>query len=93
MDSLKDKVHQIYPHKDIQDLSEYELQQYIFLDNVTTKDNVTEISGRGVGLAATYAQVVKMGGKIEFSSRTGEGSCFNITLPYITDTQRNMEAL
>lgn len=51
---------------------------YIFDPFFTTKD-VGE--GTGLGLAVTYSQVQRMGGKIEVDSAPGKGSLFTITIP------------
>jgi two-component system chemotaxis sensor kinase CheA len=57
--------------------------QLVFLHGFTTNNNITEISGRGVGLDAVKTEVEKIGGKISISSKVDEGVIFSIELPII----------
>jgi CheY-like chemotaxis protein/signal transduction histidine kinase len=59
-------------------------QQYelIFLDQVSTADSITEISGRGVGMAALKSEVDRLQGSITVSSKLGEGTKIEIFIPY-----------
>jgi len=52
----------------------------LFADGVTTREEVSETSGRGVGLAALRQVVESLGGKIEVESSWGLGTRFQITL-------------
>jgi len=54
----------------------------IFHPNFSTKSQVTDISGRGMGLSSIRAEVDKLGGTILVSSHTGQGTNFRIKLPY-----------
>lgn len=63
------------------DLSEQAALELIFTPGFSTRDNLTEISGRGVGLDAAKAAVEKYGGKITVKSRVGFGTIFEISLP------------
>lgn len=59
------------------------LLQTIFSDGVSTGDDVTLLSGRGIGLSAVRAEVERLGGDISVSSQIGIGTAFTITLPLI----------
>jgi two-component system, chemotaxis family, sensor kinase CheA len=48
---------------------------------ISTSQNVTEISGRGVGLLAIKKMVDNFGGSIDVVSEPGQGTAFNIRLP------------
>lgn len=54
---------------------------FIFHPGFSTQDQITEISGRGVGLAVVKNQVEKSHGKIELRTTPGEGTSFRIYLP------------
>jgi len=54
---------------------------FIFRSNVSTKDVVTDISGRGIGLDYVYSCVKNAGGNIVVESNPGFGTCFYISLP------------
>lgn len=64
-----------------ENLSEREIIELIFLPEFSTKSDVTEISGRGVGLDAVKYTVEKHGGKISVITGEGNGTTFEIFLP------------
>ena len=51
----------------------------LFSDGITTKDEVSEVSGRGVGLAALRAACAGLQGTIEVLSERGKGSTFRFS--------------
>lgn len=53
----------------------------IFDESFSTADQVTELSGRGVGLYDIKKNIEDMGGKLEISSVEGEGTTFKFFLP------------
>ncbi len=53
----------------------------IFEDSFSTKEQVTELSGRGVGLSAVRAEIEKLGGRIEIESEIGKGTTFRFVMP------------
>jgi two-component system chemotaxis sensor kinase CheA len=61
--------------------TEAELVEALFADGVSTAAAVTEVSGRGVGMAATRQATVDMGGTVEVRSRAGLGTEVRFTLP------------
>ena len=62
-------------------LSEAELLEFLFLPSFSTKDNVSEISGRGVGLDVVHDAVQEMRGTVRVSSTFGVGTRFHMQLP------------
>jgi HPt (histidine-containing phosphotransfer) domain-containing protein len=62
-----------------------DLERALFASGVSTADEVTQISGRGVGLAAIDAAVRAAGGTIAIASTPGRGTCFTFAF---TDDQR-----
>jgi sensor histidine kinase regulating citrate/malate metabolism len=58
-----------------------ELEEALFTDGVTSRMDVTEVSGRGIGLGAVRAMVRQMGGRIELESQTGHGTTFRFVMP------------
>jgi len=64
-------------------LTEDERLRLIFASNVSTKDTITEISGRGVGLNSVVSNVESVGGSIQVTSKVGEGTVFVIHLPRV----------
>ena len=51
-------------------------------DGVTTRDEVSTVSGRGVGMAAVRQRVRSMGGKMEVRSVRGVGTHWIIRFPW-----------
>ncbi len=62
-------------------LSEEEIYQFIFLPGFSTASQVTDISGRGVGMDVVKKNVEGCGGKIIINSNSGKGTKFTIILP------------
>jgi two-component system chemotaxis sensor kinase CheA len=61
--------------------SDVEIIQLIFQPGFSTKDQVTTLSGRGVGMDAVAHEVRRLGGKISVSSVIGQGSVLSIEFP------------
>jgi two-component system, chemotaxis family, sensor kinase CheA len=62
-------------------LAERELLQLIFLPGFSTAAQVTNVSGRGVGMDVVRTNVEKIGGKVEIDSRTGKGTMLRMRIP------------
>jgi two-component system sensor histidine kinase and response regulator WspE len=62
-------------------LSREELFEFLFLPGFTTAVQVTEVSGRGVGLDVVRTMVGEVGGTIRVRSETGRGTSFVLRLP------------
>ena len=58
-----------------------DLVQALFEDALSTKDEVSMLSGRGVGLAAVRREVRKRGGSVHVTSTPGQGTCIALRLP------------
>ena len=61
--------------------SEKDIYSLIFLPGFSTADNVTEISGRGVGMDVVRGGINKLRGRVDIDSVPGQGTTFNIYLP------------
>jgi len=65
-----------------QELSEKECYNLIFAPGFSTKSEVSDISGRGVGLDVVKTNVEKvLHGEIQIETELGKGTCFRILLP------------
>jgi two-component system sensor histidine kinase and response regulator WspE len=62
-------------------LGEAELLDFLFLPGFTTKEQVTEVSGRGVGLDVVQSMVHSARGSVRVTSRPGKGTRFILQLP------------
>jgi len=61
--------------------SDPEVWQLIFAPGFSTAAQVTDVSGRGVGLDVVKRNVQSLGGRIDIESVEGEGATFTIRLP------------
>jgi two-component system sensor histidine kinase and response regulator WspE len=62
-------------------LGERELFDFLFLPGFSTAKQVTEISGRGVGLDVVHQMVTSTSGTVRVESRVGAGTTFSMQLP------------
>jgi chemosensory pili system protein ChpA (sensor histidine kinase/response regulator) len=67
-----------------QALSEQEAANLIFLPGFSTAAQVTELSGRGIGMDVVRAEVNALGGRIETNTVPGRGTSFKLVLPLTT---------
>ncbi|MEM6276516.1 MAG: chemotaxis protein CheA [Pseudomonadota bacterium] len=63
------------------DLTPAEIDLLLFKPGFSTADQVSELSGRGVGMDVVRAAIHNLGGRISIESRPGEGTTFEIALP------------
>ncbi|MCE5284445.1 MAG: chemotaxis protein CheA [Pelosinus sp.] len=68
-------------NKQEHELTDKEIYSYIFLPGFSTKDQVTELSGRGVGMDVVTKNIEKIGGSIQVDSTPGEGTVISIRIP------------
>lgn len=62
-------------------LSERDVLNLIFEAGLSTRDEVSETSGRGVGMDVVRSNLAALGGLVEVSTRKGLGTTITITLP------------
>jgi two-component system chemotaxis sensor kinase CheA len=62
-------------------LSDREVLDLIFAPGLTTRTEVTETSGRGVGMDVVRANINALGGLVEVQSVLGQGTTITMTLP------------
>jgi len=62
-------------------LGESDLINLIFLPGFSTVDQVTKLSGRGVGMEVVKTSIEKIGGTTEIHSRVGQGTILKIKIP------------
>jgi chemosensory pili system protein ChpA (sensor histidine kinase/response regulator) len=64
--------------------SEQALAQLIFAPGLSTAGQLTELSGRGVGMDVVRSDVQALGGRIEIHTQSGVGTRFKLVLPLTT---------
>lgn len=63
------------------DLTDTEIDNLLFMPGFSTVDQVSTLSGRGVGMDVVKRAIQSFGGRISISSAPGKGSVFSINLP------------
>lgn len=76
--------------RETEEMNEKEAVSLIFLSEVSTSPIITEISGRGLGLAILHEKVEKLGGSITVNPGLHTGALFRILLPLTKATFRGI---
>ncbi|WP_016953673.1 hybrid sensor histidine kinase/response regulator [Anabaena sp. PCC 7108] len=71
-------------------LSDAELMEFLFLPGFSTAKQVTEISGRGVGLDIAKSMAQEVGGTVRANSQLGKGTSFHFQLPLTLSVVRTL---
>lgn len=71
-------------------LTAAELYDFLFLPGLSTREAVSEISGRGVGLDVVQTMVHGCGGSLQVSSERGQGTRFELQLPVTRSVIRTL---
>ncbi|TXT26369.1 MAG: type IV pili sensor histidine kinase and response regulator [Gallionellaceae bacterium] len=61
--------------------SDDRLAHLIFISGVSTATEVTEVVGRGIGMDVVRSEIAGLGGRVDVSSKKGQGTHFTIRLP------------
>jgi len=82
-DQLRNRIiaRNFVTHETAACLSDNELFEFLFLPGFSTRESVSTISGRGVGLNVVQSMVQEAGGSVTVSSEPGLGTTFRIALP------------
>ena len=88
-EKIRQKALQNFPEraKEIQNADEDSLLQFIFMSGFSTKEQVTALSGRGIGLDVVRTEMEKLKGKIRVESKKNQGCTFELSLPNSLATQ------
>ncbi|MCE2882842.1 MAG: chemotaxis protein CheA, partial [Planctomycetaceae bacterium] len=71
----------IDPSRNVDEIPDTEVFNYIFLPGFSTAEKVTDISGRGVGMDVVRRNIEALRGSVEIHSTPGKGSVFSMRLP------------
>lgn len=70
------------------ELSDHEISQFILQAGFSTASEVTQISGRGVGMDVVHSEIKQLGGSMDIDSVPGRGSRFIVRLPFTVSVNR-----
>ncbi|NWL78285.1 hybrid sensor histidine kinase/response regulator [Pseudomonas taiwanensis] len=71
-------------------MTEDELLAFLFLPGFSMREQVTEVSGRGVGLDAVQHMVRQLRGGVRMEQRSGQGATFHIEVPLTLSVVRSL---
>ncbi len=82
--ALKEDIisHGLITNDAVNNLSRQDLLQFIFKPGISSADQISHTSGRGVGMDVVYTNIVELNGTIEVETIRGNGCCFTIKIPY-----------
>ncbi len=69
-------------------LGDAEAAKLVFSSGLSTSAMITDLSGRGLGMAIVQEVVERLGGRIDLESTAGQGCCFHLHLPLSLSTFR-----
>jgi two-component system chemotaxis sensor kinase CheA len=78
---IKKRYMSMHPEIDISGYSEKDIINIIFDPFFSTRDEVSALSGRGVGMSAIKEVIEKLGGRINIETKIGVGSSFAFFIP------------
>jgi two-component system chemotaxis sensor kinase CheA len=78
------------PKEQIASLSDEDILPFVFQSGVSTSPIITNLSGRGLGLAIAREKVEKLGGTLTVETRHSAGTTFRIVLPLTLATFRGV---
>ncbi|SNT13558.1 chemotaxis protein CheA [Tropicimonas sediminicola] len=64
-----------------QAMTDAEIDALLFMPGFSTVKQVSNLSGRGVGMDVVRKSIQDLGGRVSISSSPGKGTCFSISLP------------
>ncbi len=76
------KARGVATEEDLRAMSEMDIIDLVFAAGFSTATQVTELSGRGVGMDAVRTAVERVGGRVSIESRTGHGTTVRFSLPF-----------
>lgn len=89
---LKEKAvkNKLYTSNEANNMDEDTIKSLIFKSGISTSDIITDISGRGLGLAIVHEKIQNLGGSIKVHTEKLEGTRFTIMLPITVSTNRGI---
>jgi len=67
--------------QEAEEMTDQEIYMLIFNPHFSTKDEITKVSGRGVGMEVVKKTMDSLGGEVSIDSTKGEGTTVKLTLP------------
>jgi chemosensory pili system protein ChpA (sensor histidine kinase/response regulator) len=81
MAMLREKLRETGKVRNPEQLADEELLPYLFTTGLSTRDEVSQVSGRGVGLDVVLKNIQELRGSVHVETRAGEGTAFELRIP------------
>ncbi len=83
LDDVKKVIikHKLATKKDVEKMSEAEILSYIYYPEFSTREEASDVSGRGIGLDVVANQIQKLKGVIRIKTEKNSGTTFSIRVP------------
>ena len=78
------------PVAEVDQIDEQVLVNYIFKTGISTTEMITDLSGRGLGLAIVQEKIEQLGGSVSVKTLQGKGTEFKIQIPLTLVTFRGV---
>ena len=88
VDVIRDKAIRQGLMEPNEELSRREILQFILQAGFSTAREVTQISGRGVGLDVVASELKQLGGSLDIDATEGKGTVFTVRLPFTVSVNR-----
>lgn len=74
----------------LEKMTDEEISQFVFLPGFSTKSDITDISGRGVGLDVVHTEVLKLGGSVSLTWLEGKKTTFTLEVTHQQSLVRSL---
>ena len=64
-----------------QPMSEQEAHRLILIPGFSTRGEISQLSGRGIGMDVVYQQILRLQGTLDIASVSGQGTTFSLSMP------------
>lgn len=83
LERIKNKIieRELATSTQVSGMTDYELYQYVFRPGFSTAQEVTDLSGRGMGMDIVVSKIENLNGTVEVDSTPGQGTHVTIKLP------------
>lgn len=80
----------LFSSQELDNMSDVMLTDILFMPGFSTKDIITEVSGRGVGLDVVRSRLSALKGKINVTTELGKGTSFVLRVPLTMATEHGL---
>jgi two-component system chemotaxis sensor kinase CheA len=81
---------QLISPNELKNISDEDVAYFIFHPGLSTAEEVSDISGRGVGMDVVKSNIEALGGSVELKTKLGEGSVFTLYIPINTAVKKSL---